>query len=112
MGKGKKNQKEISEEEPVKVLPFAYVNGPQKAFVIKTLKRLEKAHKQRVRSKWDPILEAAKKHRDEIKNEEEKDPQLDEIIQKLEEFLDMSDPRVIQEFNNYDNKVSIDPAEQ
>lgn len=103
--KGKKKQDEI-EEPVVPVDPYAYLVGSDRDYIIKALKRVEKA--PRTRTNYLKVLEGIEKHKKEVLEKEgaEIDPNLDLLITHLKEFFDSKDPRQIIEFNNYDNKFS------
>lgn len=109
MGKGnKKNKKEEIPEEPVApVDPYAHVQGPERDFIIKILKRIDKA--PRVKVKYQAIVEAVEKRKKELEEKGETvDPLIDLLLKQVDEFSNSKDPRMQAEFNNYDNKFALE----
>src|SRR5947209_12873382 len=88
---------------------YAHVAGNEedKAFMIKTLEKAEKM--DRIKEKFDPILESVNTY---IKEKKSENPQLLQLQDRLKDFVDDSDPRNVSLFKDYSNKLDVDSLEK
>lgn len=109
MGKKQKQPQEDDQpDEPVKVVDaYAHIVGPSKDYVVKILRRVDKA--PRVRATFQKLIDAVKRQKAEDEKEGKETDTLDKLIAQLEDFSSSKDPRKVADFNNYENKFTFTP---
>ena len=107
MAKKQKQQQQEEPEENVKTDAYAHVTGPSRDYVIKILRRVEKA--PRIRTTFEKLVEVVKRQKAEQEKDGKDVEMLDKLIAQLESFSDPKDSRKVADFNNYENKFVFSP---